>query len=107
MATQFVGGEVGERGRHAADIDGIDPGGADAVHQRPGQFGAGQAAVAADGDGRLAPFDGQRAQGMADLANHVGSQRFIDNAPNVVGLERFRRVVGSWWSLWRFVKEEV
>ena len=58
VAAQFVGSEIGQRGRHAADIDGVDAGGADAVHQGAGQFRAGQAAIAADGDGRLALFDG-------------------------------------------------
>ena len=60
VAAQFVGSEISQRGRHAADIDGVDAGGADAVHQGAGQFRAGQAAIAADGDGRLALFDGQR-----------------------------------------------
>ena len=91
VAAQFVGSEISQRGGHAADIDGVDAGGADAVHQGAGQFRAGQAAIAADGDGRLALFDGQRAQGMADLANHLGGQRFVDDAPDVVGLEDFGR----------------
>jgi hypothetical protein len=74
VAAKFVGGEIGDRGRHAADVDGVATGGADAVHQRAGQFRAGQAAVAADGDGFLALFERQCAKGMADLAHDIGGQ---------------------------------
>ena len=91
VAAQFVGREVGDRGRHATDVDRIAPGGADAVHQCAGQFRPGQAAVTTDGDGLLALLDSQRTEGMADLADNLGGQRFIDDAPDVVGLEDFGR----------------
>ena len=107
IAAEFVGGEVGHRGRHAADVDGVHAGGTDAVHQRAGQFGAGQAAVAADGDGVLALFDGQRAEGVADLAHDIGGQGFIDDATNIVGLENFGGKLGHGVASGDFVKEEV
>ena len=100
IAAQFVGGEIGDRGRHATDIDGVHPGGADAVHQRTGQFGAGQAAVAADSNGALALFGGQRAEGVADPADDVGGQRFVDDASNVVGLEDFSgELAHDFWAM--------
>ncbi len=107
VAAEFVGGEVGDRGRHAADVDGVHAGGADAVHQRAGQFGAGQAAVAADGDRFLALLDGQRAEGVADLAHDVGGQGLVDDATNIVGLENFGGELGHGVASGDFVKEEV
>ena len=91
IAAEFVGGEVGQRGRHAADVDGVAAGGHDAVHQRTGQFRSRQAAVATDRDGRLALLERQRAEGLADLSDDIGGQAFIDDAADVVGFENFGR----------------
>jgi hypothetical protein len=87
LAAQFVRGEVDHRRRHAADIDGIDAGLADAFHQARRQFGSGQAPVAADGDRALAALDRQRTEAVADLADDIGRQRRADDTANVIGLE--------------------
>jgi hypothetical protein len=48
VAAELVRGEVGERRGHAADVDDVDAGGADAVGERAGERRAGQATVAPD-----------------------------------------------------------
>ncbi len=89
VATQLVGGEVGERRRYAADVDGIDASGHDPLHQRARKFRAGQAAVAADGDGRLLAFAGQRTERLTDGTADFRGEGFADDAADVVGLEDF------------------
>jgi hypothetical protein len=51
VGAQFMGGEVGHRGRHPADVDDVDTRLRDAFRQGPCQLRAGEAAVAADDDG--------------------------------------------------------
>jgi hypothetical protein len=90
VTAQFVSGEVDDRCRHAADVNGVDPGHADSFHQCRRQFRSRQAPVAADGNRALAAFARQRAESMADASDDVGRQCLADDAANVVGLEDFR-----------------
>ena len=87
LAAQRVRGEIGDRRRHAADVDGVHAGGGDALDQRLGERRAGQATVAADGNRRLLPLAGERAERLADGAHAGGRQADIDDAANVVRLE--------------------
>jgi hypothetical protein len=54
LTTQFVCRKVDRRCRDAADIDGVDAGQSDALHQGRRQFRSRQASVAADSDRLLA-----------------------------------------------------
>ena len=87
LAAQFVRREVDHRRRHAADIDGIDAGPADAFHQCRREFGSRQAPVAAYCDRALAALNRQRPEAVADLADDIGRQRCAYDTANVIGLE--------------------
>ena len=89
VATQLEGGEVGDRRRHAADVDDVDTGGADAVGQRASQGRAGEATIATDGNRRLLARACFGTEGVADGAHRVGGEGGVDDAANVVGLEDF------------------
>ncbi|EXI69840.1 MAG: hypothetical protein AW08_00333 [Candidatus Accumulibacter adjunctus] len=91
LAAEFVRREVDHRCRHAADVDGVDAGHADAGHQGLRQLRSGQAPVTADGDRSLAAFDRQGTESMADAADDGGCQRAADDAADVVGLEDLLR----------------
>ncbi|EXI70623.1 MAG: hypothetical protein AW07_03953 [Candidatus Accumulibacter sp. SK-11] len=91
LAAEFVRREVHHRRRHAADVDGVDAGHADAGHQGLRQFRARQASVAADRDGALAALGCQRTEAMPDAADDRRRQGLADDAADVVGLEDLLR----------------
>ncbi|KFB71375.1 MAG: hypothetical protein AW09_003477 [Candidatus Accumulibacter phosphatis] len=89
LTTKFMRREVDHRCRHAADVDAVDAGHANAFHQRRRQLRSRQAAVTAHRDRALAALDGQRTEAMADAPDDVCGQGLADDAANVVGLEDF------------------
>ena len=54
-------------------------------------FGGGLALSSQFGSSGLTDWIGQRAEGLADLSDDIGSQAFIDDAADVVGFENFGR----------------
>ena len=87
--VEVVRGEI-EHGRgNTADVDNIHAGGAQAGGQCRGQFGAGEAPVAADDDGVAAAFEQLGTDRAADDFNDFRCQRFADDAADVIGLEDF------------------
>ncbi len=91
LRAELVGGEVGHRRRHHADVDDVGPRRADAVVERADELGPGQAAVAAGDDGVAAALPRQRAQCPADRVDDRGRERASDHAADVVGLEDLGR----------------
>ena len=89
VGVELEGGEIHHRGGDAAHVDDVDAALLDAARQRCGKFHAGQAPVAADGDGVLAARGGFRADGVAYAFNDFGGEGFADDAADVVGLENF------------------
>ena len=60
-AAEVVGGEISDRRGHHADVDHVRTGGVQAVHERRAQFGTGEPAVAAHGEGGRAAFAARHA----------------------------------------------
>ena len=89
VAAEVMRSKVGHRRGHAANIDHVHTGGANALGQRRAQFRAGQAPVAPDGDALLGAFARQRTQRVTNRPRRIGSQRAPDNAANVIGFENF------------------
>ena len=70
----MVGRKIGERGWDHADVDGITATGDDALDQRPGNGGAGQAAISAYYHRTVASGERLGADRTADRFNHAFSQ---------------------------------
>src|SRR5436190_10240732 len=89
VAFQLVRREISDRRRRHADIDDAAPGRDDALGERGLQLGAGEAAVAADGESGCVPFAPERAEGAAALAHDRCGEAFADDAADVVGTKNF------------------
>ena len=94
-ATQFVRGEIGDRGSEHPDLRDVDAACADALHQRPSEFGPGDPTVAAHCDLRppapAAALEKLAAERLPDQPHASTGERFADDAADVVRLEDFLR----------------
>ncbi|MOA04056.1 hypothetical protein D3C78_1235890 [compost metagenome] len=87
LAGQDIGSEIQRRGRHQTDVADLATGIGQAFDQLLDQHRAGQAAVAADGNLRLALGERLRANGAADPVGGFGVQGLADHAADVIGAE--------------------
>ncbi len=82
--AERVGGVVQQRRRNRAEIQHVQSGGADTGLERIAQRGAGQPSVATDDHLGFAPFGGEAADRLADVAYHLRGQVAVYHAANVV-----------------------
>lgn len=85
--AQFVGGEVGHRRGHHADVGDVDARHPEAIDQCAGHFRRGEPAVAPHGDAAQAFLAHPGPHRPADQAGDVGIERLADHATDVVGPE--------------------
>ena len=79
--------EIPHRSRRPAQIDHIHPRLHNPSRQGVHQTGAGQTAIAGNGQGRFPPSPGLGPQGPADQPHRLFGQGLIDDAANVIGAE--------------------
>ncbi len=87
LALQHVGRVVQDRGGHHAHVADLATAVDQALDQLLDQFGAGQAAIAADSDARFAARQAFGADGAADPVGGLGGEGIADHAADVVGAE--------------------
>jgi len=88
---ELVRGEVGQRGRHEADVDDVAPRLQQCALQAGLDAAAAGAAVVAEDEGLLAQAVGQGADGGADAVDRVVVELRVGDAADVVGAEDMRR----------------